>query len=292
MEGMHWVGDLIAEWDLETSEDATACQFRIIEAGIAYVCDLELKSGTATLRIVDKRPDGAGEAAKPEFTDGTRSAVTVSGPSGVLAGERHQIRFSNADDQLRLWVDDELVEFDGPTTFDHRQYLSEQQDRPYYTEADPLDAAPVMLGIRGGEATAHHMKVMRDKYYIALRGEMQNFHDYDAPPSFSAGEPVDQQLRIQRRLSTPSTWATARFGIHAAPWCLKWAQINSFLWATIALRAKTHVAGLTRWTYSEPPIRRTHTPIIGPANTLCPVICWSAKRSRSFGHTHGILACG
>ncbi len=211
MEGMHWVGDLIAEWDLETSEDATACQFRIIEAGIAYVCDLELKSGTATLRIVDKRPDGAGEAAKPEFTDGTRSAVTVSGPSGVLAGERHQIRFSNADDQLRLWVDDELVEFDGPTTFDHRQYLSEQQDRPYYTEADPLDAAPVMLGIRGGEATAHHMKVMRDKYYIALRGEMQNFHDYDAPPSFSAGEPVDQQLRIQRRLSTPSTWGDSTF---------------------------------------------------------------------------------
>ncbi len=104
-----------------------------------------------------------------------------------------------------------MIEFEGPTTFDHRRFLAEDEDRPRYTDADPLDAAPVIIGIQGGGATAHGLKVLRDKYYIAMRGNLSGYSDYDAAPNILQGEPLDQQLRIQRRLNAPTTWNDVNF---------------------------------------------------------------------------------
>src|SRR5690606_534111 len=102
------------------------------------------------------------------FTAGDQAAETVSAQTNVKAGQRVQLRFTNADDQLLLWVDDQPVAFDGPTTFDHRDFRSATDDRPHFNPADhPLDAAPLGLAVRGGSATVHRLKVDRDKYYIA-----------------------------------------------------------------------------------------------------------------------------
>lgn len=170
-EGMHWVGDLIVEADVETSDDSRSLRMEIVEAGIRYQCEIDLTDGTAVLSIV-------GDEALSFSGDGQRAA-TVSAETSVRAGSRHWIRFTNADDQLVLWVDDQEVPFEGPSTFDHRDFRSPDEDYPRYSQQHPLDAAPVGIAVRGGSATIHRLKVDRDKYYIATQQTAEGLFDYD-----------------------------------------------------------------------------------------------------------------
>ncbi|MGV3486103.1 MAG: signal peptidase I, partial [Planctomycetaceae bacterium] len=170
-EGMHWVGDLILEADLETSEDCKSVRLEIVEAGIRYQCAIDLSDGTATLSMNDDKPLPFGSGDKP--------SATVSAETPVRAGSRHWLRFTNADDQLVLWVDDEEIEFEGPTTFDHRDFRSSDEDHPRYTQEHPFDAAPLGIAVRGGSAKIHRLKVDRDKYYIATKQSVEGLVDYD-----------------------------------------------------------------------------------------------------------------
>src|SRR5690606_33413142 len=112
-DGLHWVGDLILQTDVETSSECRELLLEIVKAGVQYQCVFDLKTGVASVRILD------GEHAQ-RFRAGDQTADSVSAQTGVTAGQRVRLRFTNADDQLLLWVDDKLVAFAGPTTFDHR----------------------------------------------------------------------------------------------------------------------------------------------------------------------------
>jgi signal peptidase I len=172
-DGMHWVGDLILEADIETSADSKSLLFEIVESGIRYQCEINLADGNAKLAIVGDKP--------MSFSSDGKAYATVTGSTSVAAGARHSIRFTNADDQLQLWVDGDEIEFDNPTTFDHRDFLSADEDHAKYTSAHPLDAAPIGIAVRGGSATTHRMKVDRDKYYIATTQSFDGLFDYDIP---------------------------------------------------------------------------------------------------------------
>jgi signal peptidase I len=201
-EGVHWVGDLIVETDVETTTGTEALTLEIVEAGVQYRCRFDLTTGTATLSIDDGKPHGFDIAA------GRPSNLNPSAETSVLAGTRHQIRFSNCDNQLLLWIDNEVVTFDGPTTFDVAAFLSPEQTAPVYRgPGDPRDASPVGIAATAGEATLYRLAIDRDKYYIATKDGNARMLDYDMPNlNAFAGSNV-QVEEIQAVMGEPQIWS-------------------------------------------------------------------------------------
>jgi signal peptidase I len=192
-DGMHWVGDLIFESDVETSADSSELMLELVEAGVKYRCRINLHSGEATLSIDDVSPRSFDQG-----TDGQGGGLPTAQTS-VRAGGRHSLRFSNCDDQLLLWVDGDVIEFDRPTTFDARLFRSDDENHPVYLTTHPLDAAPSAIAVRGGKATIRSLRVDRDKYYIATNNSSYGISDYE-PSEVSHQE-------IQAAFAQPETWA-------------------------------------------------------------------------------------
>tara|TARA_R110002049_G_scaffold27321_2_gene94190 strand:+ start:370883 stop:372916 length:2034 start_codon:yes stop_codon:yes gene_type:complete len=196
-DGLHWVGDLIMESDIETSADAKEIKLEIVEAGVQYHCSIDLTSGSATLGIEDVEPRA--------FGDGDASKATANTP--VRAGQRHQLRFSNCDDQLLLWVDGDVISFDIETTFDSRLFRPDSENFPRYVAAGhPLDAAPVGVAVRGGSSTIHSLRIDRDKYYIASDNSMDGLTDYDLRQLRSETGQRVTPTDIQAAMAQPSLW--------------------------------------------------------------------------------------
>ncbi|TWU48228.1 signal peptidase I [Rubripirellula reticaptiva] len=200
-DGMHWVGDLIAEADIETSSDAKEVTLEIVEAGVKYQCRINLADGRAKLTIIDA---GSGKGETRNFT-GANSSPTAE--TGFKAGSRHTVRLSNCDDQLVLWVDGDVIEFDSLTTFDARDYRSRDEDYPRWSKNDPLDAAPVGLAVKGGEATVRHLQIRRDKYYIATNNaNFGGINDYDNSTLFRLAGSGVSMGDIQSVFAMPQRW--------------------------------------------------------------------------------------
>lgn len=198
-DGVHWVGDLIVEADVEIASGTKTLTMEIVEAGVQYRCDFDLTSGTAQLSINDGQARGFG-------SDATQEVFHPTATTDVRAGTRHRLRFSNCDDQLLLWVDDEVVAFDVPTTFDVGRFLTPEDVRPVYDgPGNPMDASPVGIAVQGGVATVHHFTIDRDKYYIATLDGNQML-DYDMS---SLNEYADANVRveeIQAVMAEPKIW--------------------------------------------------------------------------------------
>ena len=75
----------------------------------------------------------------------------------------------NADDQIHLWVDGSLVEFDAPKF--HRKG---RQPVPTYTAADAGDAEPAAIGGRNLAMTVSRLKIVRDVYYSSVSGDVES----------------------------------------------------------------------------------------------------------------------
>ena len=164
--GTHWVGDLIMEADVETTAGTKELQLELVESGVGFRCVINLETGDAVMRIVDVEPRLFERSPNP-------TAAT-----NLRAGQRHQLRFSNCDNELLLWIDDELVEFDSPARFDF-DYIRKKDDRgPKHFAKNPMDGAPAGLAVSGGEATVHQLRIDRDKYYIATRNP-SSLEDYE-----------------------------------------------------------------------------------------------------------------
>ena len=199
-DGIHWVGDLIFEADVETSSNSEELLLQLVESGVEYQCSIDLKTGKASLKINDVEP-------RPFLGTDGKTTDTPSADTAVKAGTRHRLRFSNCDDSLLLWVDDELVTFDGPTTFDVRQFRTEAENHPYYLKNDPLDGAPVALALRGGKGTVHHLRVDRDKYYIATDTQA-SLADYDMTRLFQLEQGGMSMAELQAVMAQPERWST------------------------------------------------------------------------------------
>ena len=172
--GLHWVGDLVLEAEVDITGNEGALLLDLVEGGRHYRCSINLVDGKATLSILDI--DGNAE----EFSDDTRqnASKTVSGNTGIGPG-KHHLRMANVDNKITLWVDERVVEFDGPTT-----YLAPAQRMPDWNEEDAGDLAPAGIGSEGAEFTVHRMKIFRDIYYIAVKSPNEMLHsnqlvDYD-----------------------------------------------------------------------------------------------------------------
>lgn len=142
--GLHWVGDLMLECDLEIAAPGGAAQLDLVKGGRHFGCTIDCQSGEAKLSI-----------------DGLSDYHPTAKTSLHSPGSYH-LAFANIDEQLTLWIGGEVVEFDTPTT-----YAALGNEVPRSTESDPLDLAPAGIGSQGASLKASHIRLWRDIYYIA-----------------------------------------------------------------------------------------------------------------------------
>jgi signal peptidase I len=137
--GQHWVADLLLETAVDVQSRAGTLLLDLVRAGRHMQCEIDVQSGAAQLKI-----DGLADF-KPT------AKTALRGPG------RHRLVFANVDQQLLLWVDGSLAEFDSATA-----YAAVGDEMP-----SEDDLAPAGIGTRGAEAKIEHIVLRRDVYYIA-----------------------------------------------------------------------------------------------------------------------------
>lgn len=146
--GSNWVGDLSVACQANVRAATGELLLALVEGGRTFECRIDLATGTARFSISEA----------PEFE--REIATPVRG-----AGDYH-LQFANIDDELLLWVDGKLVEFDGK--FEPLgNYVPTRED-----------LTPVRLGSRGAEVRFSDLQVLRDVYYTA------NSSDHPSPEFF------------------------------------------------------------------------------------------------------------
>ena len=194
-DGLHWVGDLMFETDIQLDADCAELVLELVECGLQYQCRVDTKTGEAKLEIVD------GDSSQ-SFDQSKGKSPTAK--TGIKAGGSYDIRFSNCDDEVLLWVNGDLIKFNTPTTYDINAFRSRSENRPHYRPADhPLDGAPIGIAVRGG-ATVERVRVFRDKYYCATDNSFHGIYDYEYPGQF--GLTFQNRKQIQLVMATPNAW--------------------------------------------------------------------------------------
>jgi signal peptidase I len=228
-DGMHWVGDLAVEFDVEVQGNQGAVSVDLVEFGLHYRCSFDAATGSARLQAFD------GDQPIDLFIEKTGAGAAGAGPAGagpvvpqassvVRGGGRYRITFANVDDQLFVWVNGRLLQFDHPTTFDSHRFRTGADRRPYWSEHDPLDAAPIGLGGAGVGLKVHRAQVWRDIYYIAIRAG-NNFTDFNDGDLYRIIDSIpDPELRRQMRFAGESMAAVS--WIYARP--EMWAETELF----------------------------------------------------------------
>lgn len=189
--GLHWVGDLIFECELESTADDGSVTLELVEAGNRFRCSLDLATGKATLSIVSD-PELAAKDDQSGRIKGAESFAPTA-ETDVQGAGTWKLRFANVDNQLTLWVDDEAVEFDGDTSY----------DSPAPWRPRKADLTPVAIGTHGAAIVARHLRILRDTYYVAPEQGMDFMSDYLKNP-FITIQPVYHGL--QDFLSDERKW--------------------------------------------------------------------------------------
>ena len=139
--GTHWVGDLAVECVVKTEGSNGTLALELCKGGRQFQCRFDLSSGQATLSI-------------SRLPDWRRTAST-----SVRGKGEHTILFTNCDEELRLWIDGDLISFDSPAIYPEL----------HNTKPDKGDLAPVGIASAGAAIRVSHLLVRRDVYYIADR---------------------------------------------------------------------------------------------------------------------------
>ena len=160
----------------------------LVEAGRHFTCRVDLATGEAKLSAENA----------PDFAPKAKTSLTGTGT--------HRVGFSNFDDQLLLWVDGKVVDFDGGTAYDANRVFGDRQNmRPQTSDKDLGDLAPAGIGARGAKLAVSRLQVWRDIYYIADDYERMRGGE---PVTDFRHNPFDQRLLDLPK--DPSMWD--RFG--------------------------------------------------------------------------------
>jgi signal peptidase I len=149
-EGLHWVGELMLEANVNIESAGGELLLDLVEAGKHFNCRIDLNTGEARLSAENA----------PDFAPKAKTNLTGTG--------KHVVGFSNFDDQLLLWIDGKVADFDSTTAYDADRVFGDRRDmRPKTSDQDLGDFAPAGIGARGAKLAVSRLKVWRDIYYIA-----------------------------------------------------------------------------------------------------------------------------
>ncbi|MEN6365449.1 MAG: S26 family signal peptidase [Thermoguttaceae bacterium] len=139
--GRFWVGDLAVQCTVDLQSPKGELIFELRKGGRRFECRLDAATGRAELSI--------------SGSDMRKFRPTASTP--FRGPGRHDVRFSNCDNELRLWIDGRVMAFDGPTAYENLGN----------TLPDAGDLSPVGIAAVGAQATLSHLAIFRDLYYIS-----------------------------------------------------------------------------------------------------------------------------
>jgi signal peptidase I len=180
--GLHWVGDLAVECEMEVESQSGEAILELVEGGRLFQCRIDVATGRATMSA----------SGLSQFHPTARTEVRGPGTYDVM--------FSNIDDQLLLWIDGSVVPFRGDTTY----------PRLGNTRPQPEDLRPVRIGSRGAALDVRHLKIYRDIYYIAQRGNVTiAITDFIQSPYSFLTQPTSPKAareELARVLSDPTAW--------------------------------------------------------------------------------------
>jgi signal peptidase I len=183
-EGLHWVGDLMVEANVEIESASGELLLDLVEGGRHFTCRIDLASGEAKMSA----------ANAPDYAPTAKTALTKPG--------NYRVAFANFDDQLLLWVDGSVVSFDTATAYDASRVFGDRHAiRPQSTNKDLGDLAPVGIGARGAKVNVSRLRVWRDIYYIADDWQKNSGRE---PVTDFQHNPFDPQLLDLA--SNPTLW--------------------------------------------------------------------------------------
>ncbi len=190
--GMYWVSDLAVECEVEVEKAIGELVLDLVEAGKHFRCTIDLETGEATLGI-----------------DGLDSYGPVGATTVKSAGD-YRLVFANVDDQLLLWVDDELVDFDD-STYEVEELFAKRDDMiPHTSEEDAGDLSPVGVGARGASLVVTRLQVLRDIYYGAI-----DWHDANKVSDY---EPVHVATELADGTRVPALRSEKQLFVDPASW--------------------------------------------------------------------------
>lgn len=194
--GLHPVGDLALECQLEVLSQSGQAILELVKGGRRFQCRFDIANGAATM-CVDGQPT--------VISGGKQYQYHPTARTGVCGPGKYRLRLSNCDEQLLLWVDGKLVRFDADTCYPP---LHNQQPQVE-------DLAPAGIASLGAALRVSSLKLWRDVYYIA-DSSSQPLSDYPKseiglPPSPDFLADSKQWSVFQRRRAVEFTLKTDEF---------------------------------------------------------------------------------
>jgi signal peptidase I len=209
-DGIHWTGDLAAEFEITTDRDTQTIALLLVEAGVEHECRIDLKTGQATMTVtLNGKPIDAFEQT------GGALASKATATTRVRAGGKHRLRFANVDDSLVLWVDGQPLKWSPSGNLQTESYLTLANRIPKSSPTNPLDAAPMAIGVEGGGATLSRARAFRDIYYIAHGNGNENLglglFDYpDVIGALSQSSSIDNIEKYSKELHSSTAEALSK----------------------------------------------------------------------------------
>lgn len=192
--GLHWVGDLALEADVEVGGEQGEVLLDLVRGGVHYTCRMEVATGAARLAIDNGQVAFVGDDGQESRTPSATTALRGPG--------RYRLRYANCDAQLLLWVNNRLAVFDGPTTYRPDDPAQRTDDvQPRWSEKEPGDLEPLGIGARGVALSVSQLRVFRDVYYVAVSSGLRMDDEYE--------EYFPEETVIEI-MASPQAWATTR----------------------------------------------------------------------------------
>ncbi len=187
-DGLHWVGDLACEFELDIESKSGIVLVDLVEFGIHHQCQIDLATGKATLRLLK---NGEAMEAVEDGKGGFVGEMTTDTP--IRGGGKYRVRMANFDDQIYLWVGGRLREMSPTNRFQSERMVKGTERVPHWSPEDPMDGAPVGLGVLGAKVQVTRARVWRDIYYVATQGSGQ-YCDYEKVGD-QFGQSVSESMR-------------------------------------------------------------------------------------------------
>ncbi|MDZ4819041.1 MAG: signal peptidase I [Planctomycetota bacterium] len=149
----HWVGDLVLDFQAKVESTSGQLVVELIKGGRKFQARFDLATGEVRLEI-------------PGFDTFHPQATTA-----VVGPGTYQLRFANVDEELWLWVDDELIKFEGGTRYPPLGNNKEVTNSTL--PGDGSDLSPVGIATNGAKVEVSHLNIRRDIFYIAQWTQQQ-----------------------------------------------------------------------------------------------------------------------
>ncbi len=210
--GWHWVGDLILQSEIEVDSTSGELQLDLVEGGHHFTCRIDVSNGSATVSI---------DGGKGEFASEREGIIPLelTAKTPLRQPGHYRLRWANADDQLRLWVNDTPIEWTAEGASHSGGYRPDASVIPHWSVSDPADLNPAGIGARGLRCHVNRLQVFRDLYYVATSMKPLNPNEPRFRTIFQFQceyRPLVAFDQVREIMQSPQVWSTTNlFGLRA-----------------------------------------------------------------------------